>query len=112
TSQRQLGDGNSRIVDLKAGELHRGDFAAAGCTDDVKADIAARVKALESMPDEVSILSGTQLATEGRVLSDVKALPASGTVSIGQPSGAVVPAGPGAVPALGTFTTPTGASGG
>lgn len=104
-SARNLGDGYSRIVDLKSGELHRGDFALGGCGDAVKAEIAARAKALAEMPDEMAVLSGTQLSTEARVLSDVRALPASGTVSVGQPAGAIAAPGPGALNTLGTTMT-------
>ncbi len=82
-SARHLGDGRSRIVDLKAGEMARADFAIAGCdesvVDDVKARVAAAVKG-----DELAVMAGTQLATEARVITDVKAQPASGVIAASQ----------------------------
>ena len=44
-SARNLGDPGSRIVDLKAGELARADFAIAGCDAVVVAEVKARAKA-------------------------------------------------------------------
>ena len=75
---RNLGDGGSRIVDLKAGELHRADFALAGCTPAVLDAIAKRAAAQNQ--DEFTTLVAAQLAVEARPIADVKALPASGVV--------------------------------
>lgn len=87
---RHLGDAGSRIVDLKSGELHRGDFAIAGCAAAVADEVKARVKANGEGGDPLAALAGTQLATEARPVQDVKALPASGVVSpTGQPGGAL-----------------------
>ncbi|QJR10735.1 hypothetical protein DSM104443_01804 [Usitatibacter rugosus] len=90
-SQRNLGDASSRIVDLKSGELHRGDFAIAGCDPAMVEEAAARAKA---MYDENALgsLAGAQLATEARVLADPKTLPASGVVTMAaqQPGGTAV----------------------
>ena len=41
-SQRHAGDGNSRFVDLKNGELHRADFASNTCTAAVVDEVRAR----------------------------------------------------------------------
>ena len=95
-SARHLGDAGSRIVDLKAGEMARADFAIANC-EAVDAEVKQRAAAI-AKGDELAVMAGTQLATEARVLSDVKALPASGVVSITGPA-PVMPAATNAVPA-------------
>ena len=92
---RNLGDGGSRIVDLKAGELHRADFAIAGCEAGVVEEVARRADALAKRADELA-LAGTQLATEARVITDPKALPASGVVDPAAPAGAPASTLPGA----------------
>jgi hypothetical protein len=79
-TQRHLGDGGSRIVDLKAGELGRADFAITGCDDAMRADVKARARAAASQ-DELGALAGATLTTQARVITDAKALPASGVVS-------------------------------
>ena len=67
-------------MDLKAGEMHRGDFAIAGCEAAVADEIKARAKALDRGDETLAAVAGTQLATEARAVPDVKALPASGIV--------------------------------
>jgi len=86
-SARHLGDGGSRIVDLKSGELHRADFAIAGCDAAVVEEVKKRIEADEKRSDELA-LAGTQLTTEARVITDPKSLPASGVVSATAPAGA------------------------
>jgi len=44
---RNAGDANSRFVDLKAGELHRADFAEGSRSEDVLADVLRRRRAGE-----------------------------------------------------------------
>jgi uncharacterized repeat protein (TIGR01451 family) len=94
-SQRNLGDPGSRIVDLKSGELARADFAITGCDESVRAEVAARRAAAEKAGDDLAAIAGAQLTTEPRVVSDVKALPASGVVER-----LSSPATPGATPAV------------
>lgn len=86
-SARHLGDAGSRIVDLKAGEMARADFAIANC-EGVAAEVKQRVAA-GAQGDELAVMAGTQLATEARVITDVKALPAAGVVSIIGPAAAM-----------------------
>ena len=86
---RNLGDGASRIVDLKAGEMHRADFAVAGCEGAVVDEVKGRAAALAENGGELAALAGTQLATETRTVPDVKALPASGVVSTAAAPGGV-----------------------
>ena len=80
-SNRNLGDPNSRIIDLKSGELARGDFAVEGCEAPVLEEAKAR-RAMQAHGDELSALAGAQLTTEARVITDPKALPASGTIEL------------------------------
>jgi uncharacterized repeat protein (TIGR01451 family) len=99
-SARNLGDGGSRIVDLKAGEMARADFALGGCDDALVAEVKARAeKAAKN--GELAALAGTQLATVPTVISDVKALPASGVVTAATPT-----ALPGASPTVAPAATP------
>ena len=93
-SFRNLGDGGSRIVDLKAGEMARADFALGGCNEGLVAEVKARDdKAAKN--GELAALAGTQLATTPTVISDVKALPAAGVVTAPTPNGL-----PGATPTV------------
>lgn len=46
-SNRHVGDGNSRFIDMKNGELHRADFALKGCSQQLLKEIARRTKALK-----------------------------------------------------------------
>ncbi|HXF77849.1 MAG TPA: SdrD B-like domain-containing protein, partial [Usitatibacter sp.] len=78
-SARNLGDPNSRIVDLKSGEMARADFAIAGCDEAVRGEVAGR-RAAAARADDLAGLAGAQLTTERQVITDVKALPASGVV--------------------------------
>ncbi len=79
-SARNLGDGGSRIVDLKSGEMQRADFALAGCEGPVADAVRARVEKAEKA-DQLAAMAAAQLATERTVVTDVKALPASGVVA-------------------------------
>src|SRR5450432_3466505 len=99
-SARNLGDPNSRIVDLKAGELARADFAIAGCDSAVVEQVKARAKAMVH-GDELMALAGTQLLTEARVITDVKALPASGVVELAPATAMPGAATPVAAPTMG-----------
>lgn len=101
-SARNLGDGGSRIVDLKAGEMHRADFAIDGCAESVLSEVKARVHNA-AKGDELTALAGTQLATQATVITDVKALPASGVVA--SPASGPLPGAPAAA-------GPTGAGAG
>lgn len=90
-SQRHLGDGGSRIVDLKSGEMHRADFAFAGCEAGLREQAQQRSDELARRADALSSLASAQLATERVALADVKALPASGRVQVQQNAGTVSP---------------------
>ena len=47
-ANRQAFDAGSRFVDLKNGELHRGDFAIAGCDPEVLDEVKARARRARS----------------------------------------------------------------
>ncbi|MGZ5642122.1 MAG: SdrD B-like domain-containing protein [Usitatibacter sp.] len=85
TGTRNLGDAGSRIVDLKAGEMQRADFAVAGCDASVVEEVKSRAAKVAGT-DELGALVGTQLTTEPRAFTDVKTLPASGMVEITAPN--------------------------
>jgi len=96
-SSRNLGDGNSRIVDLKAGELHRADFAIAGCEASVANEIKRRAAIIAKKDDALGTLASTKLEPDRIAPADVKSLPASGVVSVtptaipGQPATQTAP---------------------
>jgi large repetitive protein len=75
-SNRNAGDANSRFVDLKNSELHKADFALAGCSVQLKNEIESRIAQL-SQNTEAESLVKTRLTTEPQII-DVKAQPASG----------------------------------
>ncbi|HWH42910.1 MAG TPA: hypothetical protein VNU21_23885 [Usitatibacter sp.] len=97
-SQRNLGDAGSRMIDLKAGELHRADFAIAGCDAGVVQEATDRADALARKADELGLLASTKLEPDRIPVSDPRALPASGVVSVvPAANGAVTPGANGAV---------------
>ena len=86
-SNRNLGKGDSRIADLKNGELHKANFAIRVCSVDVLADIAKRRLATLSQKNEVDGRLQQRLEADRnlRSIGDVKALPASGQVGNSAP---------------------------
>ncbi|MDE2607368.1 MAG: DUF11 domain-containing protein, partial [Burkholderiales bacterium] len=92
-NHRNAGDAGSVFVDLKNGELHQADFAVAGCGEDLRAQIAARRRALHS-PTEMAQAAGVVLsATPQSGGTDARTLPASGALGLpgtqpGQAAGA------------------------
>ncbi|ARU32415.1 hypothetical protein CAP31_12445 [Sulfuriferula sp. AH1] len=69
TSQRNAGDAGSLFVDLKTGELHRADFAVAGCTPEVLTAIRLR------MPqDKTAIKKLADVVTRPAALPDLTGL--------------------------------------
>jgi len=81
-SNRNLGKGDSRFVDLKNGELHKANFAIKSCSGSVIAEIDGRRKASASLKSEVEGRLQQKLETDPNLRSqgDVRALPASGLV--------------------------------
>ncbi len=81
-SSRNAGDGASRFVDPHRGELHRADFALAGCSKALDAVIALRT----SNADEMGAALKMDFRADGGVATagDVRAQPASGLVGEAQ----------------------------
>ena len=86
-SNRNLGKGDSRFVDLKKGELQKADFAIQTCTDNVMAEVSLRRKSASSLKTEVDGRLQQKLETDSsiRANTDVKALPATGIVGNNAP---------------------------
>ena len=96
-SSRNLGKGDSRIVDLKNGELHKANFAIGTCSAKVLSEIDQRRKAAASEKSEFDGRLQQRLETDPnvRALNDIKALPASGVVGNTAPTANI--AGPSAL---------------
>lgn len=89
----------SRFIDMKNGELQRADFAVAGCSDAVRAAIAARAETAARADQNLETVRDSRLAADPRLppVVDPKALPASGVVGAGntlRPSSALPTAAP------------------
>ena len=84
-ANRNAGDAGSRFIDMKNGELQRADFAVAGCSDAVRAAIAARAETAARADQNLETVRDSRLAADPRLpaVTDPKALPASGVVGAG-----------------------------
>ncbi len=85
-SNRNAGDAGSRFVDLKAGELHKANFAEGSCTAQIMEQVKARRDKAEVLVAETERTLKQKLDADAtiRPLADVKAQPASGVVGSGQ----------------------------
>jgi uncharacterized repeat protein (TIGR01451 family) len=81
TSNRNLGDANSLFIDLKNGELHRGDFAEGSCSNPVLEQVKARRSQGEVRSVESEKPPGPALRFQSKPLST----PPQGTDSANQP---------------------------
>lgn len=79
-SQRHAGDGNSRFIDLKNGELHRADFASNTCTPAVVGEVRGRRAKDEAA---ATVRAVPQTAPMTPRLGDIQALLPSLTGSVG-----------------------------
>ena len=87
TSSRNAGDGASRFVDPRRGELHRADFALGGCSQAVDALVALRVHAASAGNELGNALKMDFRADGGvPVAGDVRGQPAAGLVGAAQGS--------------------------
>jgi large repetitive protein len=84
-SNRNAGDAGSRFVDLKAGELHKANFAEGSCTPEIIEQVKARRDKAEVLVAETDRRLKDKLDPDSviRPLSDVKAQPASGMLGAG-----------------------------
>jgi uncharacterized repeat protein (TIGR01451 family) len=98
-SQRNAGDGNSRFIDVKKGELHRADFALNACTPPLLAELQKR-RARQSDARELATSIKAELRTDTapRSVGDARALPSSGLVGGNPTSTPSAPAAPAAAP--------------
>jgi uncharacterized repeat protein (TIGR01451 family) len=94
---RNAGDPGSAFADLQFGELHKTDFAVAGCSAALRQEIAARRSKLERLPSEITQAATAQVSLTPAATADARTLPASGL--FGQGSGAAKPAAPAGTPA-------------
>lgn len=90
---RQAGDGDSRFVDMKNGELMRGDFALAGCSDALKDEIERRRRKLDgpAVPQGVSAerlpdAAAAPLSLDVPPADDLRSRSAAGIVLPAQPA--------------------------
>lgn len=79
---RNAMDAGSQFVDLQNGELRKADFAIAGCSPELNAQIAARRKALVN-PTEIFQAAGTLLSANTQATTtDARSLPSSGVLGL------------------------------
>lgn len=94
---RHGGDPYSRFVDLRAGELHRADFALGSCHDEVRAEVHMRRTSGEVAQEEKSFERELPLDASRPLRDNFRDTRASGMVENGQPNGAraldIVPLG-------------------
>lgn len=79
-SQRHAGDGNSRFIDLKNGELHRADFASDTCTATVVDEVRARRAKGETI---AAVRAAPQTAPTAPRFADLQTLLPSLTDGVG-----------------------------
>jgi uncharacterized repeat protein (TIGR01451 family) len=77
---RNAFDPGSQFVDLRNGELHKADFALAGCSDSLRAEVAARRDKLKGQRSEITVAATTQIAVNPVPVSDPRTLAASGII--------------------------------
>jgi uncharacterized repeat protein (TIGR01451 family) len=82
TSNRNVGDAGSLFVDLKAGELHRADFAEGSCSNPVLEQVKARRAKGGSATPENERAGGTVLKFESKSMAN----PKQATDSANQPA--------------------------
>ena len=83
-SNRNAGDAGSRFVDLKAGELHKADFAEGSCAPSIVEAVKSRRLKAEAVSEAVrAAVPRLDVDATVRPLSDVRALPASGVSTVG-----------------------------
>lgn len=78
SAQRHAGDGRSRFVDPRRGELQRGDFMLAGCTPEALAAVSARRAKLDEL--DGALKADFRADAAPAPLGDTRALPASGVI--------------------------------
>ncbi len=77
---RNAFDPGSQFVDLQNGELHKADFAIAGCSDPLREEVAARKEKLKGQRSEITVAATTQIAVNPAPVTDARTLAASGII--------------------------------
>jgi len=77
---RNAFDPGSQFVDLRNGELHKTDFALAGCSDPLREEVAARREKLKGQRSEITVAATRQIAVNPAPVSDARTLAASGII--------------------------------
>jgi uncharacterized repeat protein (TIGR01451 family) len=104
---RNAFDPGSQFVDLRNGELHKTDFALAGCADPLREEVAARREKLKGQRSEITVAATRQIAVNPAPVNDARTLAASGIIGQKvQPDGTPAP-GSGSAPALTSTSTST-----
>ncbi|HTD11384.1 MAG TPA: SdrD B-like domain-containing protein [Steroidobacteraceae bacterium] len=116
-NNRNAFDAGSTFVDLTAGELHKVDFAVAGCSADLSEQIAARRKALTSHSELLQAAATLLSPNTPQTNVDPRSNSASGVIRLpgatDNPSGALpapLPMASG-LPGISAFAAPTTALG-
>jgi uncharacterized repeat protein (TIGR01451 family) len=81
-NNRNAFDGGSAFVDLTNGELHKTDFALAGCSTDLATQIAARRQALTNPSEILQAAQGLLSPNATSTTIDQRTLPASGVIRL------------------------------
>lgn len=77
---RNAEDPASQFVDLQNGELHKADFAVLECSQQVRDQIAARRKAMQDQPTEITQAAAAHINLQPAVVSDARTLLSSGVI--------------------------------
>ncbi|HWX55764.1 MAG TPA: hypothetical protein VN176_14345 [Verrucomicrobiae bacterium] len=82
-SSRNAGDGNSRFIDLKFGDMQKADFAIANCSSAMVDEIKQRAQKKDAKADELArgINAQFNAQTVEKSAAEVKGLAASGFVA-------------------------------
>jgi uncharacterized repeat protein (TIGR01451 family) len=87
-SSRNAGDGGSRFIDLKFGEMQKADFAITDCSASMASEISLRKQKLSKNPEELARAIKGQFNVQPieKGTAEIKALSASGFVNTAAPS--------------------------
>lgn len=87
-ANRNAGDGGSRFIDLKFGEMQKADFAIAECSAGMASQISLRRQKLNANPEELARVIKGQFNPQPieKSATEIKSLSASGFVNTAAPS--------------------------
>lgn len=90
-SQRNAGDAGSRFANLQDGELHKADFAVAGCSEALLKEVAARKKLQDKAVNTNSMFNVVKTAAPanaGATTATVSPVAAAAAAAIAEPESA------------------------